>query len=94
MSESGWKYQMEVTKTVRCICLTLRNSCSGDNLQHWKQERIKYSAYSEVDRKAKKMRSNEDLIDREETLTFTVKKVVELKKEYSPIIAYEEKDSE
>ena len=40
------------------------------------------------------MRSNEDLIDREETLTFTVKKDVELKKEYSPIIAYEEKDSE
>ena len=59
---------MEVTKTVRCICPTLRESCSGDNFQHWKQERIRYSAYSEVDRKAKKMRSNEDLIDREETL--------------------------
>ena len=40
-----------------------------------------------MDRKAKKMRSNEDLIDREETLTFTVRKDVELKKEYSSIIA-------
>ncbi len=37
-------------------------------------------------KKAKKMRSNEDLIDREETLTFTVKKDVELKKEYPSII--------
>ena len=81
---------MEVTKTVRCklIGLTRRKSCSGDNLQHWKQERIKYSAYKMRGgyKKAKKMRSNEDLIDREETLTFTVKKDVELKKEYPSII--------
>ena len=115
---------MEVTKTVRCmlIGLTRRKSCSGDNLQHWKQERIKYSAYKMRGgyKKAKKMRSNEDLIDREETLkrpntrignvwlklhllisllmrevcdvmmensTFTVKKDVELKREYASIIA-------
>ena len=84
---------MEVTKTVRCNHM----SDEADNFK-----------------KAKKMRSNEDLIDREETLedrkcvvkvalshlpfneaddvmmensTFTVKKDVELKKEYSSITA-------
>ena len=65
MSESGWKYRMEVTKTVRCmlIGLTRRESFSGDNFQHWKQERIE--VYIHKMRSGQESEEDEGCSDRE-----------------------------